>query len=246
MNNNPYFQDLEIDFDNLAAYPDNDEDYVEGLNTIIVETGEEESDPAAVYTEEEGQVEVTYSAMPVELPAATVREEITRLVLGETPGEETVPLVEWPDRTGPPISEKTPGFFSMAFPWLPGFCHGRADITVLGRPAGNPQYLAWIGHLLRHPSHLFSQDQRFLLYAVNRYKRDKALTQGNVYAKYSAKDITVENLKERVAASDLSVFKSLMYFSRSSIGTFAYVMNQVSPPIFRVPAVFQVRGEEVA
>ena len=223
MNNNPFYQDLEIDFDNLAAYPDNDTDYVEGLHTVTVEAGAEVSDPAAVYTEEEGQVDVTYSAMPVLLPTATIREEISRLVLGDRHGQTPEPLVEWPDRTGPPVNEKTPGFFSMAFPWLPGFCHGRADITVLGRPAGNPQYLAWVGHLLRHPSRLFSQDQRFLLYAVNRYKRDKALTQGNVFAKYSARDITVESLKERVAANDLSVLKSLLYFTRSSVGKYYWI-----------------------
>ena len=225
---NPYFMDLEIDFEALLAYPDNDTDYVEGLNTVVVETAGDEREPATAYTEEEEHSGVTYSAIPTQVPTATVRQEIEQLVigergreqpvLGEGTREQPVPHVEWPERSRQPVNEKTPGFFSMAFPWLPGFCHGRADITVRGRPAGNPQYLAWLKHLLHHPSRAFAQDPRFLLYAVNQYRRDKALTQGNVFLKYGCRDITVAALKERVAEGDYGIFKKLLYFTRSTTG----------------------------
>ena len=236
---------------------------MEGLSTVTIDNTEEESPPATVYTEQEGETGVTYSAIPTQVPGGTVREEIARQVLGESAvprqpeqqqpqgtgpvlGETTMgrpeeqllgtseavgasagpqteeqqqqPQVEWPDRTGPPVRENTPGFFSMAFPWLPGFCHGRADITVPGRPAGNPQFLAYIRHLLHHPSHAFAQDPRFLLYAVNSYQRTKALTHGNVFVKYRCKDITVQSLKDQVATGDFTVFKQLLYFSRSTVG----------------------------
>ena len=216
--NNPYFMDLEIDFEALNHYPDNNDDFVEGLNSVVVETSGDEREAATAYTEEEGHTGITYSAIPTQVPMATVTQEIEQLVLGGGAKESEVPHVEWPDRSGRPVTENTPGFYSMAFPWLPGFCHGRADITVPGRPAGKPQYLAWIGHLLRHPSRAFAQDPRFLLYVVNHYRRDKALTQGNVFLKYGCKDITVAALKERVAAGDLSIFKRLLYFTRSTIG----------------------------
>ena len=72
-----------IDFAALLHYPANDEDFVEGLSTVTVETGEDESPPAEVYTEQEGDAGVTYSAVPTQVPGATVREEITRHVLGE-------------------------------------------------------------------------------------------------------------------------------------------------------------------
>ena len=212
----------------MLHYPANSEDFVEELNTVTVETGEDESPPAEVYTEQEAETGVTYSAIPTQVPGATVKEEITRQVLGEAAvnareGEELqAPQVEWPDRSGPPVDENCPGFFSRAFPWLPGFCHGRADITVPGRPAGNPQYLAWPKHLSHHPSHAFTQDHRFLLYCVNHYQRNKAMTMGNIFIKYSCKEITIESLKEQVARGDLSVFKKLLYFSRSTIGQFYF------------------------
>ena len=215
----PYFADLDIDFEALDAYPNNDDDFVEGLNTIIVDADEDEREAATAYTEDEGHAGTTHSAIPTQVAAATVREEIRRQVLGEPPIEEVEPLVEWPDRSRKPVNENIPGFFSMSFPWLPGFCHGLCDITVPGRPAGNPQYLAWLSHLLHHPSRAFGQDPRFQLYAVNRHRRNKALTQGNVFVKYSEKDVTVETLKQKVEAGDYSIFNKLLYFTRSTTGS---------------------------
>lgn len=244
----PYFMDLEIDRAALLSYPDNDDDFVEGLNTVIVATGEDEREAATAYTEEEGHTGVTYSAIPTQVPTATVREEIERLVLGVPAGEQAVPHVEWPTRREKPVDENTPGLFSMAFPWLPGFCHGKADITVPGRPAGKPQYLAWIKHLLHHPSRAFAQDPRFLLYAVNQYRRNKALTQGNVFLKYGCRDISVAALKEMVAEGDFSIFKRLLYFTRSITGIH-HVTQMSTLKIFygcicRFTTIFQIRGEE--
>ena len=223
-NNNPFYEDLEIDFEALLNYPPNSEDFVEELSTVTVETAENESPPATAYTEQEAETGVVYTGLPTQLPGATVKEAITRQVLGDNPvtgnEQQQEPQVEWPDRSGPPLDENTPGFFSMAFPWLPGFCHGRADITVPGRPAGKPQFLAWLKHLMNHPSRAFAQDPRFLLYCVNRYKRTKAMTTGNVFVKHRMKDITVQSLKDQVQAGDFSTFKALLYFSRSLPGMF--------------------------
>ena len=216
--NNPYYADLEIDFEALQAYPINDQDYVEGLSSVTVNASEDEREAATAYTEEEGHTGVTYTALPTKVPSATVREEVSRLVLGVPAAEGTTPQVEWPERSGGPVKETTPGFYSMAFPWLPGFCHGRCDITVPARPAGNPQYLAWLNHLVHHPSRAFARDPRFLLYTVNHHRRNKALTQGNVFVKYSCKDITVAALKEKVEAGNFDIFKKLLYFTRSTIG----------------------------
>ena len=237
--NNPFYADLQIDFDALRCYPANGDDFVEGLSTVTVETGEDESLPSTVYTEQEGETGVTYSAVPTQVPGATVREEITRHVLGEAAAtsdkQQQEPEVEWPDRSGPPVDENCPGFFSRAFPWLPGFCHGRADITVPGRPAGKPQFLAWLRHLLNHPSRAFAQDPRFILYCVNRYKRNKALTTGNVFVKHRLKDITVQALKEQVASGDFTVFKQLLFFSRSIPGEnpLRVEVNNSSMPILQ-------------
>ena len=81
--NNPYYTDLEIYFEALLTYPDNSEDLLDGLHTVTVETGEDESPAATVYTEQEAETGVTYSAIPTQVPGGTVREEIRRHVLGE-------------------------------------------------------------------------------------------------------------------------------------------------------------------
>ena len=130
--NNPYYTDLQIDFETLLTYPDNSEDLLQGLHTVTVETGKDESPAATVYTEQEAETGVTYSAIPTQVPGATVREEIRRHVLGEAtvtstegavPGAEQQqgPEVEWPDRSGPPVDENTAGFFLDVIPvaaWL--------------------------------------------------------------------------------------------------------------------------------
>ena len=95
--NNPYYTDLEIDFEALLTYPDNSEDLLEGLHTVTVETGEDESPAATVYTEQEAETGVTYSAIPTQVPGGTVREEIRRHVLGEaavTSRDSAVPAAE--------------------------------------------------------------------------------------------------------------------------------------------------------
>ena len=55
---------------------------------------------------------------------------------------------------------------------------------------------------------------------MNRYKRNKAITTGNVFVKQRMKDITVQSLKDQVQAGDFTIFKALLYFSRSLPGNF--------------------------
>ena len=140
-------------------------------------------------------------------------EDIKQYVLAD---ENDIPRVEWPSRSKLPADENTRGAFSMMFPWL--FPTGKGDITVRG-PAGKPQYLAWLQHLLNHESRRFAHDQRFLHYAVNRHQKLQALTLGHCFVKYSSTDITLQELKEQVANDNLSTFSSLLYFARGIVGS---------------------------
>ena len=211
----PYYKDVEIDFEALRSYPENDTDYVQGLSTIQSDSIGQQKDPAAVYTEEEGDgPDVAYSALPVSLPKTTVKEEIRRVILDE-PEPET-PRVEWPKKVGGPLNRNTKGFLTMAYPWL--FPYGKPDLEE-ERPGEKPKLLEFLKHTLCHKCHRFAHDPRYLLHMINEYQRGELMCKCNCYAKYSCDDITVQQLKELVAEDNLSIFKSLMYFTRSIVGS---------------------------
>ena len=86
----------------FQAYPSNDTDHVEGLNTIESAKLDEEADPSDAYTEEEGADFVTTSLHGA-VPQATIKEEIKRYVLNE----EDLPRIEWPQREKNPDQMKT-------------------------------------------------------------------------------------------------------------------------------------------
>ena len=94
-----------------------------------------------------------------------------------------LPHVEMPVRGIRPASEWMEGYYSMAFPWLPGFCYGQCDITV-PREGKNPGMKQWVEHLLKDPSRAFANDARFLLAVTNQYLRHKALSTGNSFWYY--------------------------------------------------------------
>ena len=211
--NNPFYEDLEIDFEALKAYPSNDNDFVEGLCTMESATVDEEPDPADAYTGEEG-ADIVYTSVQNDGTKTTVKEDIKRYVLAEEGAD--IPQVEWPHRSKKPADENARGSFSRMFPWL--FPTGKGDITVMG-PAGTPQYLPWLKHLLNHESRRFAQDQRFIHYAVNRHQKLQALTLGNCFVEYRNSSVTVEQLKEQVANDNFSTFSSLLYFARNIVGS---------------------------
>ena len=251
IDNNPFYEDLDIDFEALNKYPANYTDNVQGLETIedpdlITDEGER----STVYTPTEFNTDLTYSTLPQQMCRKTLRQTITDEILGRssqtentegvcsppaisppilTPPPEQLngdedselPTVDWPSRSSTPVSEWTSGYMSMAFPYLPGLCYGECDITV-SRMGKKPSLFLYINHLLKHPSRAFAQDPRWLLAMCNRYLRDKAFSTGNVFAKNNARDITMGQLKEQVAAGDDKIFNSLLSFSKSIPGTRQY------------------------
>ena len=211
----PYYKDVEIDFEALRSYPENDTDFVQGLSSIESETIGQQRDPAAVYTEEESDgPDVVYTALPVSLPKTTVKEEIRRVILDEP--EKDMPKVEWPKKVGGPLNRNTKGFLSMAYPWL--FPYGKPDLEE-DRPGDKPKLLEFVRHTLCHESHRFAHDPRYLFQTNNEYQRGELMSKSNCFAKYSCKDITVQTLKEQVAEGNLSTFRSLLYFTRSIVGS---------------------------
>ena len=148
------------------------------------------------------------------LSPASVRSE-PAWSTGKRPGEDT-PKVEWPKKVGAPLNRNTKGFLSMAYPWL--FPYGKPDLEE-DRPGEKPKLLEFVRHTLFHESHRFAHDPRYLLHTNNEHQRCELMSKCNCFAKYSCSDITVEQLKEQIAAGNLQTFKSLLYFTRSIPGS---------------------------
>ena len=211
--NNRFYADVTIDTEALNLYPDDDTTPVSGLHTVSGdEAKEEKADSASVYTHEEECAEMTYSTKMTRDNKNTVQEVIEQEVLGR-PARTAMP-----NRSKNPVSEWTEGYFSMAFPTLPGFCYGECDITV-ARIGAQPTLKAWVQHLLAHPSRLFVIHPTFLLVMGNRYLRTSALSGARIYAKQLEVDMTMAEMKAKVAAGDDTLISKLLTFCRNIPGT---------------------------
>ena len=220
VNNNPDYRDITIDTEALQCYPTDSHTPLQHIPECTeTETSftlpPEPADTLDDFTGVLDDNDMAQTAAPFEMPTRPASEQIRQVILGE---EDTPAVLDWPERTGP-ASEWQYGYFSMAFPNL--FPYGRADFTK-PRIGKNPEFLAYLRHLTRLPGTQFAKDPRFLLHVTSMYRRHKALTLGNVFASNVFKNMTMEELKEKVAQNDDAVMKSLVLFSGQIPGTKGY------------------------
>ena len=152
------------------------------------------------------------------VPSESVNAIITNAVLHSS--KESEHVVQCFKRNERPISEFTQGYFSMAHPNL--FCTGKADITV-PRIGKKTELLSYIKHFFRCPDGRFARDVRFVPNAVNMYRRHKGLYLANVYVKNVCSEV-----KDKVAAGDEALLKSLLYFGSQITGTKQYFRIQAN------------------
>ena len=225
---NPEYKDISIDEDALGCYPPDSHtplqnipcDDIDTLNVIPQEPMENFDD----YTGIVDDSDLVQTAAPFELPTRPAAEQIRQAILGE----ENIPAyLNWPERSGP-ASEWEYGYFSKSFPHL--FPYGTGDLTK-PRLGKNPAFLDYIQYLTRLPGTQFAEDPRFLLHVINMYRRHKALTLGNVFASNVFKDMTIGELKEKVAQGDDAVLKSLVLFSGQIPGTKGYFSQEAKKSV---------------
>ena len=227
---NPFYRDIEIDHEVLSSYPSDRDTPLTGVrchNTEEEVTGEALVSMMSDEDEEflEPNVEdIAPSMAGAEVPQKTVREFIKEAVLqGSQEKERTVP---WPRREKKPASEFREGFWSMAFPHL--FPYGMADRTTTGRQNRTPEFLPWLQHLMRYHDGRFARDVRFVLFAVNAYRRHKGITVSNVYAKNLSAGTSMADVKEKVAQDDESIIQTLMHYGSGITGTAQYFKYEAS------------------
>ena len=211
--NNRFYADVTIDTEALDLYPDDDTTPVTGLHTVAGDnTNEEKVDNASAYTHEEERAEMTYSTVLTRDNRNTEQEVMEEEVL-RRPARTAMP-----NRSKNPVNEWMQGYFSQAFPCLPGFCYGECDLTV-ARVGKQPTLKAWVSHLLAHPSRLFVTHPTFLLILGNRYLRTTALSSARIYAQQLDPNMTMAELKARLAAGDTTLINKLLTFCRNVPGT---------------------------
>ena len=235
--NNPEYSDITIDEDRLNLYPRNSQTPVQNIRTLpdtmsactgaqedanaMGDNDREDDDGGDLIDNHAGlnDVQLVETVGPVGMPTETVNNQIREAILGSDRADTVPECIDWPRRNDQPVSEWEPGFFSRSFPNL--FPFGTGDLTK-ARIGKNPQFLAYIRHLTRLPDCGFAADPRFILHVISIFRRHKALTLANVYAKNVCHEMTMTELKERVEQNDPSIMKSLLAFSAQIPGTKAY------------------------
>ena len=123
--NNPFYADIEIDYEALQRLP------VDGITSDLPttddpqqdvqqdnETGTIEESPQNIFIENQHD---SHSFIPLPQAQQSEQHAIRALINGEDP-------LEWPSNDGQPINEfQTEGLATMAFPTL--FPHGKGDPT---------------------------------------------------------------------------------------------------------------------
>ena len=227
--NNPYYADVIIDHKVLNTYPDNRSENLTGVLHLNLDEplSDEAFDMAVQQTQDEQEPdvnvdEVVPSMMTAEVASETVRNFIKEAVLGQKTSDD---VILWPKRADQPASEFVEGFYTMSHPNL--FPYGMGDISI-PRPGKKPEFMAWLRHLLYYKDGRFAKDFRFILNAVNIFRRHKALTISNVYAKKVCSNMSMAQVKDKVANNDDSLLNSLLYFGATIPGTRQYFKYEAS------------------
>ena len=226
--NNPEYKDIVIDEEALGCYPTDSNTPIENIQTLEDTAMEPDPQPADSFPDDSTGVldnqDVVMTAAPFEMPTRPMAEQIRERVLGQ---DSEAGIMNWPERGGA-ASEWEYGYFSKAFPNL--FPTGRGDLTK-PRVGKTPKLLHYIKHLTRLPDTQFAQDPRFLLHVTSMYRRHTALTLGNVFAKNVYRNMSMAELKEKVAQDDEAVIKSLVLFSAQIPGTKGYFSQEAKKAV---------------
>ena len=217
---NPEYKDIQISITAANLYP---EDSNSPVNNIPSFYNEKEAGIDQTNDDDEAEEDdnLAESVAPLDVPTSSINEHVRASILEGGPMQPE--SLKWPTRSEIPASEWETGYFSRCFPNL--FPFGTGDITK-PRIGKNPQFLPYIKHLTRLPNTGFNNDPRFILHALSMYRRHKACTLGNVYAKNICRNMTLSDLKEKVAENDPSIMKSLIAFSAQIQGTRAYFKHE--------------------
>ena len=201
--NNPFYADIEIDYEALQRLP------VDGITSDLPTTDDPQQDVQQdneTRTIEESPQNISienqhdsHSFIPLPQAQQSEQHAIRALINGEDP-------LEWPSNDGQPINEfQTEGLATMAFPTL--FPHGKGDPTKKTR-LREVSLTEGFKHLIKYAdlsplqtfTWRFASHPRFPYWALNMKKRHQLLSQARIYLTQNPQDanLTTEELREMV------------------------------------------------
>ena len=84
----------------------------------------------------------------------------------------------------------------------------------------------WANHLLSLKDDRFRTDPLFVMLIGNQIQRHTALTMGRVVGQDLEENMTVSELREKVANNDFNVLEKLRYYSAAIPGSPQYFYNE--------------------
>ena len=167
--NNTYYKDVTISEDNLNFYRQQEEKDIDFPTMKYAFQPKETRLDAEVPVDEKARIlesELGHdfpeddSLMSSKLASKTVDQFIKEAVKGKDK-EDNVPKLKWPTRSKKPLSEREPGFFSMAYPKL--FPTGKGDFNQINWQSRiPPSFYAWANHCLNWHDGRFRKDPDFM------------------------------------------------------------------------------------
>ena len=251
--NNKYYKNLvEISTDNLIAYPDDYDGFVENLRVLESDEAEDET-PKETATNEEAETAMTVddetehhgeecTSDPAgtfvhhEIPLDSTRNNIEAVLhqletenaarnLSDSPQPVTLDM---PTKEKSPLSEfRTEGFFTMCYPHL--FPTGAGDITATSdlKVEMKDSLREFADHLIwlaieGEEQNRFAADPRFIFHVVNMFQRHTALKLGNVMADRICEDKSVAEITEALEDPSHALTKCLNLLSGQIPGSDAF------------------------
>ncbi|KAK3907153.1 ATP-dependent DNA helicase [Frankliniella fusca] len=175
--NNPYYSDITIDYQNLDTLPVDGNVFDKVNKMDQFEKDQSETDEENI----DDNNDIVFSHVPDSLNTS-VKKSFNNFLI-------------WPSLGTTPINEfSSPGYISLCFPHL--FPYGKADYTI-ARPY-KVNLSDYIHHLMLYKDGRFSQDERFRYFMMNSHMRWTSLNLGNVYVKKNSifSKMTMMQLKE--------------------------------------------------
>lgn len=209
--NNPLYDDIQINNENLNSLPDDGNVYnlMKGFSASQESQGEacspEKGDE--VNDDEEDYDDIEETGMPSMQPPHQQDHIKT--------------LFDWPTISTEPISEfKTVGYIAMAFPSL--YPYGRPDLRDKNRKK-KMDPAQFFKHLMLYKDGRFAKHPRFRFFAFNSVMRWRAVSQGSFYVSKNVnlKNKTAEELKTYLQTNN-SAMRDIMFSANKLRGSKAY------------------------
>ena len=225
--NNPFYQNIYIDWSALNILPSDGyisthiRNIVDDRNLVADLTHLSDVTPDDVASDSSGFT----TRCNVESTDNRIRQQVDQISKGDSDSSNHATYLPYPQRSNVPVNEFTcVGLLAKAFWTL--FPYGTGDFST-PRNRKEESLQKYFQHLIwyynsRLEVYPFVKHRIFVHYACNLLQRWAALTTGRVYVSRCNRNLTLDELKDKLEQNDTSVLQGLTYFGKRLLGTEQY------------------------